>query len=176
MPQKVWAVGEEVLATDFNTYVQQQIFATFPNVAARDTWASPPNGAMCITTDTYTVWTRVSGAWVAYLFAAVPWIPVLGGIGFTNGWTDLGSGTIAAAYRKVADVVQVRGVIRNGTITASAFTLPAGYRPPGTSIYPGSSSGGTTWCPIVVAAAGTVVPNSGTNSQVTLEFQFSVTP
>lgn len=32
---KIWAVGEEVLAADFNDYVQEQVVATFPNAAAR---------------------------------------------------------------------------------------------------------------------------------------------
>jgi hypothetical protein len=35
MPTKTWAVGEEVLAADFNSYVQTQVVATFPNAAAR---------------------------------------------------------------------------------------------------------------------------------------------
>jgi len=35
MPTKIWAVGEEVLAADFNDYVQEQVVATFPNAAAR---------------------------------------------------------------------------------------------------------------------------------------------
>jgi hypothetical protein len=43
MPFKVWAVGEEVLAADFNDYLQEQIVATFPTTAARDAAITAPN-------------------------------------------------------------------------------------------------------------------------------------
>jgi hypothetical protein len=33
-------------------------------------------------------------------------------------------------YRKVGDMVELRGVIRGGTAGTVAFTLPAGFRPP----------------------------------------------
>ncbi len=35
MPTKTWAPGEAVIAADFNSYVQQQVVATFANAAAR---------------------------------------------------------------------------------------------------------------------------------------------
>jgi hypothetical protein len=64
MPQKTWVVGEEVLAADFNSYVQQQVVPQFPNTATRDSeWTAPPDGALCVTTDTYTTWMRQAGAW-----------------------------------------------------------------------------------------------------------------
>lgn len=43
MPYKVWAIGEETLATDFNDYVQEQVVATFPNAAARTAAIAAPN-------------------------------------------------------------------------------------------------------------------------------------
>src|SRR5262245_42076197 len=63
MPQKLWVVGEEVLAADFQTYVQNQVVPTFPNNAGRDTWASPPDGALCVTLDTNQLWQRIGGVW-----------------------------------------------------------------------------------------------------------------
>jgi hypothetical protein len=68
MPQKTWAIGEEVLATDFNTYVQNQVVPRFATVAARDAaWpaATAGNGAVCTTQDTGTFWVVVANAWVA---------------------------------------------------------------------------------------------------------------
>lgn len=48
MPTKTWAVGEEVLAADFNTYVQRQVVPTFASAAARNAaMASPAVGQMC---------------------------------------------------------------------------------------------------------------------------------
>lgn len=42
MPYKVWTIGEEVLAADFNPYLQEQVTATFPNAAARDAALTAP--------------------------------------------------------------------------------------------------------------------------------------
>jgi hypothetical protein len=46
MPTKVWAVGEEVLAADFNAMVQRQVVATFPNAAARTAAIGAPTPGM----------------------------------------------------------------------------------------------------------------------------------
>lgn len=61
--RKLWAVGEEMLQADFQGYVADQVVAVFADTTARDTWASPPNGAVAITTDTNTRWQRIGGAW-----------------------------------------------------------------------------------------------------------------
>lgn len=61
--QKTWVVGEEVLAPDFNNFIQTQVVAQFNTVAERDAWASPPNGALCVTLDTDTLWHRRLGVW-----------------------------------------------------------------------------------------------------------------
>ena len=65
MPTKTWAVGEEVLAADFNTYVQRQIVATFANAAARDAAISAPTaGMVCYLNDTQALQLYTAGAWV----------------------------------------------------------------------------------------------------------------
>jgi hypothetical protein len=51
-----------------------------------------------------------------------------------NGWTNYAVGTWeSAGYRKLNNVVYVRGMLRPGTATAATviFTLPPGYRPGG---------------------------------------------
>jgi uroporphyrinogen-III decarboxylase len=63
MPTKVWAVGEELLAADMNTFVQQQVVSTFPNAAARDA-SSLPEGSLCVTLDLGTLWRRNATVWV----------------------------------------------------------------------------------------------------------------
>jgi hypothetical protein len=48
-------------------------------------------------------------------------------------------------YRKIGDMVYLRGIITRNTATAAAGstcgTLPAGFRPPGVVIYEGHLSG-----------------------------------
>jgi len=68
MPQKTWVVGEEVLAADFNTYVQNQVVPRFATVAARDAaWpaATAGAGAVSVTTDTSSVWVSTGTVWAA---------------------------------------------------------------------------------------------------------------
>jgi hypothetical protein len=46
MPTKTWAVGEEVIAGDFQTHVQNQVVATFANAAARNAAITAPLAGM----------------------------------------------------------------------------------------------------------------------------------
>lgn len=58
-----------------------------------------------------------------------PWINLT----FSTGWTNLAAGYQTCQYRKVGDLVTMRGLAMIntalGTPTASVTTLPAGYRP-----------------------------------------------
>lgn len=84
MPLKTWVLGEEVLAADFNTYVQSQVVVQFANIAARDAWASPPVGAVCVTVDNGIVWVRKpKPAWVPQSYSKNGTAIALGG--FNNG-------------------------------------------------------------------------------------------
>lgn len=117
---------------------------------------------------------------------------------FTNGWVNYGTFQ-GAQYRKVGDMVQLRGLIKSGTAGASAFTLPAGYRPPlniiltggnGThvAINTGAASAGTahthpfsmseTSGRIDINTTGTVTPSAAaTNNWICLDgLSFSITP
>lgn len=118
MPQKTWAIGEEVLATDFNTYVQNQIVARFATAAARDAaWpaATAGPGAMSVTTDNGTLWTVVGSAWVVVDTAG-------GGVIVTNASTNVPNST-AAAIGPWVDVSDPDGWNPGGGTTLS---VPAG--------------------------------------------------
>jgi hypothetical protein len=65
MPSKTWVVGEEVLAADFNAYVQEQVVATFPTVAARDAAITAPKPGMAC---------YVTGAKVPCFYDGTNWI------------------------------------------------------------------------------------------------------
>lgn len=73
MPTKTWAVGEEVLAADFNTMLQGQVIATFPNAAARTAaLAAPAEGMVTYLADakSYQRWTGSAWAPVTEVAAA----------------------------------------------------------------------------------------------------------
>jgi hypothetical protein len=49
---------------------------------------------------------------------------------FQNGWTNYGGTNQTVQYRMFVDLVQIRGAMKDGTNSSTAFTLPVGYRPP----------------------------------------------
>jgi hypothetical protein len=67
VPHKTWLAGEEVVDTDFNPIIANQIVAQFPNAAGRTAgWASPPVGAVSHLADSPGVlWVYFGGTWQA---------------------------------------------------------------------------------------------------------------
>ena len=49
---------------------------------------------------------------------------------FLNGWTGATGGYPIAGYRRIGDMVYMRGRISGGTMGQPMFNLPAGFRPP----------------------------------------------
>lgn len=97
---------------------------------------------------------------------------------FTNNWVNAG-GSQAAQFRKIGDVVYLRGAISNGTMATSAFTMPAGFRPPAETYFSTGSWTGTAWviARLRALADGTMIPQDGTNLYFNLSgFSYSVTP
>jgi hypothetical protein len=78
VPFKTWVVGEEVLAADFNAYVQKQVVATFPNAAARTAAIpSPSAGMVTFLTDTNQMQYWTGSAWAGT--SSVLWSVVTAG-------------------------------------------------------------------------------------------------
>ena len=80
--------------------------------------------------------TSATPSTVLYLVGTVPstpggWIDVAAGVGFNTGWSNYGNPFHNAAYRRVGDVVQLRGVVNSGTGTGP-FSFPAGFQPSAT--------------------------------------------
>lgn len=48
---------------------------------------------------------------------------------FENGWTNFLNGWPVAAFRRVRDRTEYRGLIAAGTMGTTAFTVPVAYRP-----------------------------------------------
>jgi hypothetical protein len=59
----------------------------------------------------------------------------------SGSWTNFGGGFQTIAYRRVGDIVYLKGLAKNASLTvpSTIFTLPAGYRPPSDTIFPSVS-------------------------------------
>lgn len=92
---------------------------------------------------------------------------------FLNSWVNHGGANQACAYRKVGDVVEIRGLAKSGTITQAVFTLPAGFRPPGNLFF--ASNSNDAFGSLAVQSGGNVVAAAGSNVFFSLNCEFSVT-
>jgi hypothetical protein len=84
-----------------------------------------------------------------------------------TGWSDVGSfsnsfvsGGNAPGYRRLNNVVYLRGNVNNGSAGQTAFTLPSGYRPATDFVIPVQKFGTSNIDYITVYTDGRVVPNS----------------
>lgn len=93
---------------------------------------------------------------------------------FSNSWVNYGLGEQDVQYRKIDDMVQLRGVMKSGTVGATAFNLPVGFRPP-TNVYvdvPSNNAHGQ----VRITALGNVLLTVGSNVSCHFDgIQFSVT-
>jgi len=114
------------------------------------------------------------------------WTPLT----LTNGWAWYGGAEMKLAYRKMGDMVQVRGSIKNTTAMTSPSVLtfavlPVGFRPAYTEVLPAMGVGSDDYgCPGVVMAQATdghlravcSVANPRPHTQTQFDIQFSTTP
>jgi len=91
--------------------------------------------------------------------APTPWIAPT----FQNGWVNYGLGWCPAGYRKIGDIVYLRGLIKSGALNTAIFTLPAGYIPGGGNLLM-PTLGSDSWAQTQVLSSGAVVPQFGTVS------------
>jgi hypothetical protein len=91
---------------------------------------------------------------------------------FQNSWVDFGATYQSVEYRKVNDLVEVRGFMKSGTLAVTAFTLPVGFRPPAAFQIP--SLGGGVFSKIIVQSDGDVIPSGGSNTYFSTVFSFSI--
>lgn len=88
---------------------------------------------------------------------------------FQNSWVWWGAPQSTPAFYKQNDGwVQLKGSLKNGTTTATMFTLPVGYRPP-FDVYVSVVSAGTS-AQVTISTTGTVsMPAGGGNTHVALD-------
>jgi DNA-binding beta-propeller fold protein YncE len=87
---------------------------------------------------------------------------------FENGWVNY-SGTYndAGYFKDSVGVVHLRGLVKNGTIGQTIFTLPVGYRPAARGIFPSVSN--SVPGRIDVLPDGRVIPLAGNSVWLSLE-------
>lgn len=66
----------------------------------------------------------LTGTYPDPTMASVAWVNVSA---FTNSWVNHGVNRVARYYKDALGIVRLEGLIKNGTVGSSAFTLPAGY-------------------------------------------------
>lgn len=86
-----------------------------------------------------------------------------------NSWVNVGGAEeVAGFYKDPFGMVHLQGTVRSGTLGATVFTLPAGYRPAALERFAGDSSGSTSGQTWAVSSAGAVICTSGANTRVSL--------
>jgi hypothetical protein len=64
MAKTVDVAPNEKIASTWGNEIRDRTCQVFSSVAERDAqWTAPPNGALCVTVDTNTLWRRIAGAW-----------------------------------------------------------------------------------------------------------------
>lgn len=98
------------------------------------------------------------------------------GVTYQNSWVDYGSGYQGVQYRKIGDVVHLRGLMKNGTESVAAFTLPTGFRPPADLSLIALCSSNVV-CLANLDTDGVYTPDfsTGNNSYYVVNHTFSVT-
>lgn len=93
--------------------------------------------------------------------------------GFGGTWVNFGiSDASAAFYKDPWGVVHIKGLIKSGTITTAAFTLPVGYRPPLDSYFASYSNG--AFGGFSISSSGVLIPQVGSNVSFSIECSFRV--
>jgi len=92
---------------------------------------------------------------------------------FKNSWVNSGSPYADAQYCKDAHgFVHIVGRIKDGTVTAAAFTLPTGYRPAENRSFACPSA--NAYGQLTVQSDGDVIPAVGNNSGFNIVADFYV--
>lgn len=90
---------------------------------------------------------------------------------FENSWVNFGSTYATAAYMKDnLGFVHLKGTVRAGTVNATIFTLPTGYRPDTTRTYAVPSN--ALFGIIKIDTDGTVILTVGSNVSAGLGITF----
>ena len=127
-----------------------------PSAASADQAASATSAGHAATADTLSA----SEAWHEVGTAGNP--------AFQNGWSNYSPSFYGAAfYKDRLGYVHLRGMIDDGTMSATAFTLPPGYRPAKGLLLPTASA--HVYGELLIYPDGRVDPETGWNLLISLD-------
>lgn len=90
---------------------------------------------------------------------------------YVNSWVDFGSGNRTGRFRKVGDRVEIEGLVKDGTLSATVFTLPTGYRPPQHLHF--ASQANLAFGVVYVTSTGAVQFHGSSNAYASINCSFS---
>ena len=94
-----------------------------------------------------------------------------------NGWGNFGNGYAPAGYRKIGDIVYLRGLVSGGTVGAILFVLPVGFRPAYNEIFAVDGFNHIHVTLDINSGTGNAAFGSGSNTHISMSgVSFSVTP
>lgn len=103
------------------------------------------------------------------------WTPVT----FQNSWVNNGGVDQVCQYRKIGDIVYLRGSMGSGALSSIAFTLPTGFRPPAL-LRPRpltfTSGAVITSARADLQTGGGYALQDGSTNLVVIDYSFSTTP
>lgn len=115
---------------------------------------------------------------VVFLNGAWKTVGATGQPAFANSWVNYGGANQVMQFRKIGKKVYARGVLKDGTFSATVFTLPSGFRPLSQQVFPGSNGGytaqGASYIQVDTSGNVKVVESTGNNSVVPVYFEFFV--
>ena len=90
------------------------------------------------------------------------------GLSFGSGWANYGSGFQNGQYKKVGDLVFLRGLVaRTSGVDTTIATLPSGFRPPANTVFITNAT--DAFGRVDIQTDGTVLLNNGTPTYVQLD-------
>jgi hypothetical protein len=137
-------------------------------------WTTPRTwvGGELVTAAIFNTHIRDNLAWL-YSGDSSGWQNVSTFPGFQNGWVDYGGTWTPTRYRKVGVFTTIQGLVKNGAVPSTIFTLPSGYRPGISLILANKDSEvGTAYCELRIQSDGQVYANVGSNGYFSVAATF----
>ena len=117
---KVYATGDLITATEFNTFIQEQVVMVFANSTARDSAVSSPSeGMFCFLKDTDTLQFYNGSSWASFIGDG----DITGVTITTSSTSGLSGGTTASSGAFSSTLVIAPAQATSGTVATGDIIL-----------------------------------------------------